>query len=72
MINKIGSSTVPYGTPETTGDQSEQLPLNTTRCLLFVKKFLIHSNREPSIPCRCSLSNNETLMWHAVEGLGEI
>ena len=30
MINKIGpSSIVPWGTPEITGDQSEQLPLNT-------------------------------------------
>ena len=57
MINKIGPSIVPWGTPEITGDQSELLPLNTTRCLLFVKKFLIHSNRGPSIPCRCSFSN---------------
>ena len=72
MINRIGPSIVPWGTPEITGDQSEQLPVNMTRCLLFVKKFLIHSNRESSIPCRCSFSNNETLMWHAVEGLGEI
>ena len=72
MINKIGPSIVPWGTPEITGDQSEQLPLNTTRCLLFVKKFLIRSKRESSIPFRCSFSNNETLMWHAVESLGEI
>ncbi|CAH3027905.1 unnamed protein product [Porites evermanni] len=47
-------------TPEITGDQSEQFPLNTTRCLLFVKKFLIHSKREPSIPCRCSFSNKRS------------
>ena len=72
MINKIGPSIVPWGTPEITNDQSEQLPLNTTRCLLFVKKILIHRNREPSIPYLCSFSNNETFMWHAVEGLGEI
>ena len=39
------------------GDHSEQLPLNMTCCLLFIKKFLIHSNREPSILCRCSFSN---------------
>ena len=60
MINKIGPSIVPWGTSEITGDQSEQLPLNTTRCLLFVKKFLIHSNREPSIPCRCIFSNKRS------------
>ena len=46
MINKIGPSIVPWGTPEITGDQSEQLPLHKTR----------YSNREPSIPCRCSFS----------------
>ena len=57
MINKIGPSIVPWGMPEIMGDQSEQLPVNMTRCLLFVKKFLIHSNREPSILCRCSFSN---------------
>ena len=61
MINKIGPSIVPWGTPEITGDQSEQLPVNMTRCLLyFVKKFLIHSNREPSILCRCSFSNKRS------------
>ena len=57
MINKIGPSIVPRGMPEITGDQSEQLPVNMTCCLLFVKKFLIHSNREPSILYRCSFSN---------------
>ena len=57
MINKIGPSIVPWGTPEIMGDHSEQLLLNMTRCLLFVKKFLIHSNREPSVLCRCSFSN---------------
>ena len=51
-MNKIGPSIVPRGMPEITGDQSEQLPVNMTCCLLFVKKFLIHSNREPSILCR--------------------
>ena len=28
MINKIGTSIVPRGMPEITGDQSEQLPVN--------------------------------------------
>ena len=59
-MNKMGPSSVPWGTPEITGDQSEQLPLNTTRCLLFVKEFLIHINREPSILCRCSFSNKRS------------
>ena len=50
MINKIGTSIVPRGMPEITGDQSEQLPVNMTCCLLFVKKFLIHSiNRSRAI-----------------------
>ena len=60
MINKIGTSIVPRGMPEITGDQSEQLPVNMTCCLLFVKKFLIHSNREPSILCRCSFSTKRS------------
>ena len=59
-MNKMGPSSVPWSTPEITGDQSEQLPLNTTRCLLFVKEFLIHINREPSILCRCSFSNKRS------------
>ena len=60
MINKIGPSIVPWGTPEITGEQSEQLPFSTTRCLLFVQKFLIHSNREPSILCSCSFSDKHS------------
>ena len=60
MINKIGMSIVPRGMPKITGDQSEQLPVNMTCCLLFVKKFLIHSNREPSILCRCSFSTKRS------------
>ena len=59
-MNKMGPNSVPWSTPEITGDQSEQLPLNTTRCLLFVKEFLIHINREPSILCRCSFSNKRS------------
>ena len=59
-MNKMGPSSVPWSTPEITDDQSEQLPLNTTRCLLFVKEFLIHINREPSILCRCSFSNKRS------------
>ena len=43
-MNKMAPSSVPWGTPQITGDQSEQRPLNTTRCLLFVKEFLIHVN----------------------------
>ena len=50
MINKIGPSIVPWGTLEITGDQSEQLPLHKT----------CYSNREPSIPCRCSFSNKRS------------
>ena len=62
----MGPSSVPWGTPEITGDQSEQLPLNTTRCLLFVKKFLIHNNPMPL------QFQQQTLMWHTVESLSEI
>ena len=34
----IGTRTVPCGTPDRTGDQREEEPLTTTRCLRSVKK----------------------------------
>ena len=68
---RLGPSSVPWGTPEITGDHSEQLPLNTTRCLLFVKKFLIHSYKRAIYPMPLQFQQ-QTLMWHTVESLREI
>ena len=54
MINESGPSIVPWGTPEITGDQSEQLPLNTTRYLLLlvfsVTPFKIDQNKNQNRP----------------------
>ena len=68
----MGPSSVPWGTPEITGDQSEQRPLNTTRCLLFVKEFLIHVNSWRAIYPMPLQFQQQTLMWHTVESLREI
>ena len=57
MINKIGLSIVPWGTPEITGDQSEQLPLHKTR----------YSNREPSLPCSFSNKCSYGMVSKALE-----
>ena len=35
----MGPNTVPWGTPETTGDHEEAEPLIKTRCLRPVKKL---------------------------------
>ena len=49
MRNRIGPSIVPWETPDLTED-NEVVPRTTTRCCRFVKKFLNHCNRLPSIP----------------------
>ena len=36
-----GPRTVPCGTPEETGTESEEAPSSTTRCVLLVKKAVI-------------------------------
>ncbi|KAH3872587.1 hypothetical protein DPMN_035805 [Dreissena polymorpha] len=47
---RIGPSTLPSGTLLTTGAGSEVAPSTTTRCVLSVRKALIHSNVWPRIP----------------------
>src|SRR6056300_1027018 len=50
MRNNIGPKTVPWGTPDLTGDQLEHVPLTTTRCRRSVKKSLSQSCRLLRIP----------------------
>ena len=46
----IGPRTVPCGTPERTGDQSDEDPFNTTRCRLPVRKSWSHMRSFPLTP----------------------
>ena len=48
--NSNGTSTVPCGTPDKTGQESLYLPSNTTCCDLSERKSLIHYNNGPLIP----------------------
>ena len=48
--NYTGPRMVPYGAPETTGAQSEKVPLTTTRCSWQVRKCLSQLNKFPSRP----------------------
>ena len=41
-MNKTGPRIVPWGTPDKTGDQDEQVPRMTTRCIRPVKTFRNH------------------------------
>ena len=38
---KMGPSIVPWGTPDITGEQSEVVPVNTTRCILLGGVYMI-------------------------------
>ena len=38
-MNKTGPRIVPWGTPDKTGDQDEQVPRRTTSCIRPVKKL---------------------------------
>ena len=40
--NNKGPRTVPYGTPDKTGAQSDFAPFSTTRCRLYHRKEFIH------------------------------
>ena len=59
--NKVDLRIVPLGTPDVTGDQFENVSRIVTLCCLFFRKFLDHSNKRLSIPCR------GTLVVHAVK-----
>ena len=48
--NNNGLRTVPYGSPDTTGTQSDLTPFTTTLCCLKHKKAFIHSNFFQPIP----------------------
>ena len=48
--NNKGSRTVPWGTPDKTGAQSDFTPFTTTRCFLKQGKESIHFNVLPPIP----------------------
>ena len=49
-MNRTGPRIVPCGTPDKTGDQDEQVPHITTRCIRPIKKFRNHWRVLPSIP----------------------
>ena len=48
--NNKGPRTVPWGTPDKTGAQSDFTPFTTTRCCLKQRKKSIHFNVLPPIP----------------------
>ena len=48
--NNKGPRTVPWGTPDKTGAQSDFTPFTTTRCCLKQRKESIHFNVLPPIP----------------------
>ena len=48
--NNEGPRTVPWGTPDKTGAQSDFTPFTTTRCCLKQRKESIHFNVLPPIP----------------------
>jgi hypothetical protein len=50
MINKLGSSTEPWGTPADVLIRVDDMPFNTTHCFLLDKYDLNHSKRQPHIP----------------------
>ena len=56
--NNNGPVTVPWGTLESTLTQSENSPLITTRCFLFVRKVLIQLRVLPLMPYLFSLMSN--------------
>ena len=58
--NKVGPRIVSLGTADVTVDQFENVSRIVTLCCLFFRKFLSHSNKGLSIPCRLSLSSRRT------------
>ena len=48
--NMKGPSTVPLGTPESTGTSCDALPSTTTRCVRHVRYVLSHSCASPRTP----------------------
>ena len=42
---------LPWGTPDLTADQPDDLPLRTTRCFLSLRNLSIQLSRGPSNPC---------------------
>ena len=53
--NNTGPRTVPWGTPDKTGAQSDFIPFTTTRCVLKQRKESIHFRVFPPIPYPYSL-----------------
>ena len=53
--NNTGPRTVPWGTPDKTGAQSDFIPFTTTRCCLKQRKESIHFWVFPPIPYPYSL-----------------
>ena len=49
-MKKTGPRIVPWGNPDKTGDQDEQVAHRTTRCIRPVKKLRNHRRALASIP----------------------
>ena len=66
-MNKTGPRIVPWGTPDKTGEQDEQVPRRTTRCISRLKNF------ETTAVDTVTLNlKKKTLMRYAVKRLGKI
>ena len=70
-MNKTGPRIVPCGTPDKTGDQDEQVPRRTTRCIRPVKKITkpLESTAVDTVTLKLE---KKTLMRYAVKRLGKI
>ena len=70
-MNKTGPRIVPWGTPDKTGDQDEQVPRRTTRCIRPVKKITkpLESTAVDTVTLKLE---KKTLMRYAVKRLGKI
>ena len=56
MMNNKGPNTLPWGTPDGTGAQSDWEPFNTTRCFLSLSQDYIQLNMSPVMLCARSLA----------------
>jgi len=59
--NNKGPRMVPCGVPEVTDDQSEHVPLTTTRCMRPIRKCLSQFSKQPLMPLLFSF--NSSCSW---------
>ena len=70
-MNKTGPRIVPWGTPDKTGDQDEQVPGRTTRCIRPVNK-ISKPLKSAAVDTVTLKLEKETLMRYAVKRLEKI